>query len=165
MSNFISNATSRGTQPRITKTQQVRTLITLRPLMTNKQIAEQLECDISLVYQIRKGMLTPAPKPPKATTDNVTSSHNVGKSKPVAVIKEPVAVIKEPVAVIKEPKEPTIKQACDVILKAIDGIDGVDVTLYGTTVVIDHDGDRYECKTTDVERVITALKTLNTFTQ
>ena len=164
MSNFISNATSRGTQPRITKTQQVRTLITLRPLMTNKQIAEQLECDISLVYQLRKGMLAPAPKPPKAT-DKVAPSNNVVKNKPVAVIKEPVAVIKEPVAVIKEPKEPTIKQACDVILKAIDGINGVDVTLYGTTVVIDHDGDRYECKTTDVERVITALKTLNTFTQ
>ena len=157
MSNFISNATSRGTQPRITKTQQVRTLITLRPLMTNKQIAEQLECDISLVYQIRKGMLTPAPKPPKAkATDNVTSSHNVGKSKPVAVIKEPVAVI-------KEPKEPTIKQACEVLLKAIEGINGLDITLFANEIVFDLDGTKYVCPPSEVDRLLSAFKTIDSF--
>ena len=155
MSNFISNATSRGTQPRITKTQQVRTLITLRPLMTNKQIAEQLECDISLVYQLRKGMLAPAPKPPKAT-DKVAPSNNVVKSKPVAVIKEPVAVI----------KEPTIKQACEVLLNAIKDIDGLYITLLGSEmfgIVLDLDGNEYECKASELASLLDAMKTMNAF--
>jgi hypothetical protein len=157
MSNFISNATSRGTQPRITKTQQVRTLITLRPLMTNKQIAEQLECDLSLVYQLRKGMLAPAPKPPKATdkvappkaTDKVAPSNNVVKNKPVAVI--------------KEPKEPTIKQACEVLLKAIDGIDGLDITLFANEIAFDLDGTKYVCPPSEVDRLLSAFKTIDSF--
>jgi hypothetical protein len=102
-------------------------------------------------------MLAPAPKPPKAkATDNVTSSHNVGKSKPVAVIKEPVAVI-------KEPKEPTIKQACEVLLKAIDGIDGLDITLFANEIAFDLDGTKYVCPPSEVDRLLSAFKTIDSF--
>jgi hypothetical protein len=105
-------------------------------------------------------MLAPAPKPPKATdkvappkaTDKVAPSNNVVKNKPVAVIKEP-----------KEPKEPTIKQACEVLLKAIDGIDGLDITLFANEIAFDLDGTKYVCPPSEVDRLLSAFKTIDSF--
>ena len=144
---------------KLSKTSHVRNILAKNPTLPIKEVATRAKCDISMVYQIRKELASnkaiPQFDPLGIAPADLTYQVTKGRSK--MEHPEPKLPIRMQAPVV------SIKQACEVLLKAIDDIDGLDITMFANEIAFDLDGTKYVCQPSEVDRLLSAFKTIDSF--
>jgi hypothetical protein len=121
---------------KLTKTQHIKNIIQANPNLPAKEVALRANCDVAMVYQIRKVMN-------KIQTVKVEKVLSTVKATPI------------------QPKqEVSIKKACEVLINLVKDVDGLDIMLFDATIRLDLDGEGFECASDDVESIVKAMKLL-----
>jgi hypothetical protein len=130
---------------KLTKTQHVKNIIKDYPTMSAKDIALRANCDVALVYVIKKAMRV------EQTSKDITSDlvYEVTKGRKDKL----------------QPPEVSIKKACEVLVNLVKDVDGLDIMLFDATIRLDWNGEGFECASDEVESIVKAIKLLEFHSQ
>jgi hypothetical protein len=128
----------------INKTQMVRDMLVTHPNLSAKQIAEAVDCHITIVHEQRRNALKG--KQMTVRKQNRPAKKKMGRPSKVQIVSDGIA------------------EASKIIAELAD-MYGLLITIYEGKVLINKSDIDYECEPADVPAVLGTLAYLNTFTK
>lgn len=128
----------------INKTQMVRDLLKAQPNLTAQQIADAVECHVSIVHEQKRKALKG--KQMVSRKQNRPAKKKIGRPSNTQLVTDGIAEASR-------------------IMAELAGMYGLLITIYEGKVLINKSDVDYECTPADVPSVLGTLAYLNTFTK
>lgn len=128
----------------INKTQMVRDLLKAQPNLTAQQIADTVECHVSIVHEQKRKALKG--KQMVSRKQNRPAKKKIGRPSNQQLVSEGIAEASR-------------------IMAELAGMYGLLITIYEGKVLINKSDIDYECTPADVPAILGTLAYLNTFTK